>query len=185
MPDPQVWLSGLGCAAVLALPQVLSVRAAPSSAVCPGTAPQLPALLPLLQDLQQVMVSGPNLNETSIVSGGYGGTAEGIIPTSTIKGRLGHSTGARGRGWGCLPRAVPLLARRQRWRERLCRGKEGTAHLAVLLLPARLREPAGKEVCCSSRRAWDPGPSAGAWLMVVPGGEGLVWAHGQKLRLEP
>lgn len=38
------------------------------------------------QDLQQVMVSGPNLNETSIVSGGYGGTAEGIIPTGTIKG---------------------------------------------------------------------------------------------------
>ncbi|XP_040006245.1 arfaptin-2b isoform X2 [Xiphias gladius] len=37
-------------------------------------------------DLQQVMVSGPNLNETSIVSGGYGGTAEGIIPTSSIKG---------------------------------------------------------------------------------------------------
>lgn len=40
-----------------------------------------------LQDLQQVMVSGPNLNETSIVSGGYGGTAEAIIPTSTIKGK--------------------------------------------------------------------------------------------------
>ncbi|KAG6921342.1 ADP ribosylation factor interacting protein 2 [Chelydra serpentina] len=40
----------------------------------------------LEQDLQQVMVSGPNLNETSIVSGGYGGTAEGIIPTSTVKG---------------------------------------------------------------------------------------------------
>lgn len=40
------------------------------------------------QDLQQVMVSGPNLNETSIVSGGYGGTTEGIIPTSSIKGRL-------------------------------------------------------------------------------------------------
>ncbi|XP_062392398.1 arfaptin-2b isoform X1 [Sardina pilchardus] len=38
------------------------------------------------RDLQQVMVSGPNLNETSIVSGGYGGTAEGIIPTSSIKG---------------------------------------------------------------------------------------------------
>ncbi|XP_053332334.1 arfaptin-2b isoform X9 [Clarias gariepinus] len=37
------------------------------------------------RDLQQVMVSGPNLNETSIVSGGYGGTAEGIIPTSSIK----------------------------------------------------------------------------------------------------
>uniref|UniRef100_A0A671L996 Arfaptin-2-like n=1 Tax=Sinocyclocheilus anshuiensis TaxID=1608454 RepID=A0A671L996_9TELE len=35
-------------------------------------------------DLQQVMVSGPNLNETSIVSGGYGGAAEGIIPTSSI-----------------------------------------------------------------------------------------------------
>ncbi|XP_074809975.1 arfaptin-2 isoform X2 [Natator depressus] len=40
----------------------------------------------LEQDLQQVMVSGPNLNETSIVSGGYGGTTEGIIPTSTVKG---------------------------------------------------------------------------------------------------
>ncbi|XP_026232361.1 arfaptin-2-like isoform X2 [Anabas testudineus] len=40
----------------------------------------------LEQDLQQVMVSGPNLNETSIVSGGYGGPAGGIIPTSTIKG---------------------------------------------------------------------------------------------------
>ncbi|KAK6485789.1 arfaptin-2-like isoform X2 [Huso huso] len=40
----------------------------------------------LEQDLQQVMVSGPNLNETSIVSGGYGGTGEGIIPTSSIKG---------------------------------------------------------------------------------------------------
>ncbi|TRY66012.1 hypothetical protein DNTS_003784 [Danionella cerebrum] len=39
-----------------------------------------------VQDLQQVMVSGPNLNETSIVSGGYGGAAEGIIPTSSIKG---------------------------------------------------------------------------------------------------
>ncbi|XP_059400994.1 arfaptin-2-like isoform X1 [Carassius carassius] len=39
-----------------------------------------------LRDLQQVMVSGPNLNETSIVSGGYGGTTEGIIPTSSIKG---------------------------------------------------------------------------------------------------
>ncbi|XP_019727806.1 arfaptin-2b isoform X1 [Hippocampus comes] len=37
-------------------------------------------------DLQQVMASGPNLNETSIVSGGYGGTAEGIIPTGSIKG---------------------------------------------------------------------------------------------------
>lgn len=34
------------------------------------------------------MVSGPNLNETSIVSGGYGGPAGGIIPTSSIKGTL-------------------------------------------------------------------------------------------------
>uniref|UniRef100_UPI00398EBD4C arfaptin-2-like n=1 Tax=Pristiophorus japonicus TaxID=55135 RepID=UPI00398EBD4C len=42
----------------------------------------------LEQDLQQVMVSGPNLNETSIVSGGYGGTAEGIISTGTIKASL-------------------------------------------------------------------------------------------------
>ncbi|KAM6987168.1 arfaptin-2b isoform 5-T5 [Aplochiton taeniatus] len=42
------------------------------------------------KDLQQVMVSGPNLNETSIVSGGYGGTAEGIIPTSSIKGSNMH-----------------------------------------------------------------------------------------------
>ncbi|KAM9729197.1 arfaptin-2b isoform 3-T3 [Menidia menidia] len=44
----------------------------------------------LEQDLQQVMVSGPNLNETSIVSGGYGGTAEEIIPTSSIKGPAVH-----------------------------------------------------------------------------------------------
>ncbi|XP_062309408.1 arfaptin-2b isoform X9 [Osmerus eperlanus] len=47
----------------------------------------------LEQDLQQVMVSGPNLNETSIVSGGYGGTTEGIIPTSSIKGSsMQHSS---------------------------------------------------------------------------------------------
>ncbi|KAL2094302.1 hypothetical protein ACEWY4_009021 [Coilia grayii] len=45
------------------------------------------------RDLQQVMVSGPNLNETSIVSGGYGGTAEGIIPTSSIKGPNMHQAG--------------------------------------------------------------------------------------------
>ncbi|XP_037125711.1 arfaptin-2-like isoform X1 [Syngnathus acus] len=39
------------------------------------------------KDLQQVMVSGPNLNETSIVSGGYGGSAQGVvIPTGSIKG---------------------------------------------------------------------------------------------------
>ncbi|XP_068173231.1 arfaptin-2-like isoform X4 [Antennarius striatus] len=46
----------------------------------------------LEQDLQQVMVSGPNLNETSIVSGGYGGPAGGIIPTSTIKGSSNHNS---------------------------------------------------------------------------------------------
>ncbi|XP_038549858.1 arfaptin-2-like isoform X5 [Micropterus salmoides] len=46
----------------------------------------------LEQDLQQVMVSGPNLNETSIVSGGYGGPAGGIIPTSSIKGSSNHNT---------------------------------------------------------------------------------------------
>eukprot|EP00062_Callorhinchus_milii_P025562 gi/632986681/ref/XP_007910373.1/ PREDICTED: arfaptin-2 [Callorhinchus milii] len=43
----------------------------------------------LEQDLQQIMVSGPNLNETSIVSGGYGGTAEGIISTAAITGSAG------------------------------------------------------------------------------------------------
>ncbi|XP_036392344.1 arfaptin-2-like isoform X3 [Megalops cyprinoides] len=48
----------------------------------------------LEQDLQQVMVSGPNLNETSIVSGGYGGTTEGIIPTSSIKGSNLHHSGS-------------------------------------------------------------------------------------------
>ncbi|XP_068441801.1 arfaptin-2-like isoform X1 [Clinocottus analis] len=48
----------------------------------------------LEQDLQQVMVSGPNLNETSIVSGGYGGPAGGIIPTSTIKDIRMKSRGA-------------------------------------------------------------------------------------------
>ncbi|XP_041947007.1 arfaptin-2b isoform X6 [Alosa alosa] len=55
----------------------------------------------LEQDLQQVMVSGPNLNETSIVSGGYGGTAEGIIPTSSIKGPAIHFNA------DFLPRRIP------------------------------------------------------------------------------
>ncbi|XP_019727828.1 arfaptin-2b isoform X3 [Hippocampus comes] len=45
-------------------------------------------------DLQQVMASGPNLNETSIVSGGYGGTAEGIIPTGSIKGPSMQQSGS-------------------------------------------------------------------------------------------
>lgn len=48
--------------------------------------------LVICQDLQQVMVSGPNLNETSIVSGGYGGPAGGIIPTSSIKGTARNFT---------------------------------------------------------------------------------------------
>ncbi|XP_019727850.1 arfaptin-2b isoform X6 [Hippocampus comes] len=48
----------------------------------------------LEQDLQQVMASGPNLNETSIVSGGYGGTAEGIIPTGSIKGPSMQQSGS-------------------------------------------------------------------------------------------
>lgn len=66
------------------------------------------------QDLQQVMVSGPNLNETSIVSGGYGGTAEGIIPTGTIKGNgaglggMGILVGRRGSG----PLIAPALSHR-------------------------------------------------------------------------
>uniref|UniRef100_A0A8C8WSQ2 ARF interacting protein 2 n=3 Tax=Felidae TaxID=9681 RepID=A0A8C8WSQ2_PANLE len=46
-----------------------------------GEAGQLPEDDGLEQDLQQVMVSGPNLNETSIVSGGYGGSGDGLIPT--------------------------------------------------------------------------------------------------------
>ncbi|XP_072316502.1 arfaptin-2-like isoform X2 [Eucyclogobius newberryi] len=50
-----------------------------------GDTGSLPEDDSLEQDLQQVMVSGPNLNETSIVSGGYGGPAGGVIPTSSIK----------------------------------------------------------------------------------------------------
>ncbi|XP_030402706.1 arfaptin-2 isoform X6 [Gopherus evgoodei] len=64
-----------------------------------GDTSSLPEDDGLEQDLQQVMVSGPNLNETSIVSGGYGGTAEGIIPTSTVKGSGLH-----------LPHPGPLAA---------------------------------------------------------------------------
>ncbi|XP_020358730.1 arfaptin-2-like isoform X4 [Oncorhynchus kisutch] len=52
------------------------------------------------KDLQQVMVSGPNLNETSIVSGGYGGPAGGIIPTSSIKDLRMKS---RAQGVGLVP----------------------------------------------------------------------------------
>ncbi|EPY80483.1 ADP-ribosylation factor interacting protein 2 (arfaptin 2) isoform 10-like protein [Camelus ferus] len=49
-----------------------------------GEAGQLPEDDGLEQDLQQVMVSGPNLNETSIVSGGYGGSGDGLIPTDEV-----------------------------------------------------------------------------------------------------
>ncbi|XP_028321482.1 arfaptin-2-like isoform X4 [Gouania willdenowi] len=56
-----------------------------------GDTGNLPEDDSLEQDLQQVMVSGPNLNETSIVSGGYGGPPGGIIPTSSIKGTPNHN----------------------------------------------------------------------------------------------
>ncbi|KAG7479140.1 arfaptin-2-like isoform X2 [Solea senegalensis] len=59
----------------------------------------------LEQDLQQVMVSGPNLNETSIVSGGYGGPAGGIIPTSAIKDIRMKSRGI------CLPKSQSAASR--------------------------------------------------------------------------
>ncbi|XP_067306542.1 arfaptin-2a isoform X6 [Pseudorasbora parva] len=55
-----------------------------------GSLDEIVGTLPVSMDLQQVMVSGPNLNETSIVSGGYGGAAEGIIPTSSIKAPSMH-----------------------------------------------------------------------------------------------
>lgn len=50
-----------------------------------------------------MMVSGPNLNETSIVSGGYGGTAEGIVPTSIIKGQHLQGLMVLLGGGGALP----------------------------------------------------------------------------------
>lgn len=168
MPDPRVLFCGLCGVGRAALPQALCVGAMLSSDVRPGPAPQLPALLPLLQDLQQVMVSGPNLNETSIVSGGYGGTAEGIIPTSTIKGRPGR--GADGTGAACRAQCCSSCDGRG-GNKRLCHGKEGTACLAALLLPAGLQEPLGKEACCSNCGAWEPGPSAEAQTVVLPGGE--------------
>ncbi|KAM9781926.1 arfaptin-2b isoform X4 [Syngnathus typhle] len=53
----------------------------------------------LEQDLQQVMVSGPNLNETSIVSGGYGGSPQGVvIPTGSIKGSGSSAADEAARG---------------------------------------------------------------------------------------
>ncbi|XP_058681193.1 arfaptin-2 isoform X3 [Ammospiza caudacuta] len=81
-----------------------------------GDTSSLPEDDGLEQDLQQVMVSGPNLNETSIVSGGYGGTAEGIIPTGTIKappfpGSLVHPHPPRG---APVPPSAPAARRMAR-----------------------------------------------------------------------
>ncbi|XP_032909075.1 arfaptin-2 isoform X3 [Catharus ustulatus] len=81
-----------------------------------GDTSSLPEDDGLEQDLQQVMVSGPNLNETSIVSGGYGGTAEGIIPTGTIKappfpGSLVHPHPPRGPS---VPPSAPAARRMAR-----------------------------------------------------------------------
>ncbi|XP_032811462.1 arfaptin-1 isoform X6 [Petromyzon marinus] len=44
------------------------------------------------QDLRQMMASGPNLNETSVVSGGYGGSLEGVLQTGGVKGAPGLRT---------------------------------------------------------------------------------------------
>uniref|UniRef100_A0A671E198 ARF interacting protein 2 n=1 Tax=Rhinolophus ferrumequinum TaxID=59479 RepID=A0A671E198_RHIFE len=62
-----------------------------------GEAGQLPEDDGLEQDLQQVMVSGPNLNETSIVSGGYGGSGDGLIPTGSGR-HPSHSATPAGSG---------------------------------------------------------------------------------------
>eukprot|EP00069_Balaena_mysticetus_P020610 bmy_13092T0 len=62
-----------------------------------GEAGQLPEDDGLEQDLQQVMVSGPNLNETSIVSGGYGGSGDGLIPTGSGR-HPSHNTTPTGPG---------------------------------------------------------------------------------------
>lgn len=62
-----------------------------------GEAGQLPEDDGLEQDLQQVMVSGPNLNETSIVSGGYGGSGDGLIPTGSGR-HPSHSASPSGPG---------------------------------------------------------------------------------------
>lgn len=56
--------------------------------------------------------------------------------------------------------------------ERLHHGKEATARLTTLLFPIELWEPVGREVCCLSHRAQEPGPSVGARPVVVPGREG-------------
>lgn len=43
-------------------------------------------------------MSGPNLNETSIVSGGYGGSGDGLIPTGmNDQNRRGSLSGERER----------------------------------------------------------------------------------------
>lgn len=38
-------------------------------------------------------MSGPNLNETSIVSGGYGGSGDGLIPTGMNDKEAGGLSG--------------------------------------------------------------------------------------------
>uniref|UniRef100_A0AAA9RVB5 ADP ribosylation factor interacting protein 2 n=2 Tax=Bos TaxID=9903 RepID=A0AAA9RVB5_BOVIN len=75
-----------------------------------GEAGQLPEDDGLEQDLQQVMVSGPNLNETSIVSGGYGGSGDGLIPT-------GKSFSCAGRGVGGEPQRCLMYLRETGVRE--------------------------------------------------------------------
>ncbi|XP_060753696.1 arfaptin-2a isoform X4 [Neoarius graeffei] len=90
----------------------------------------------LEQDLQQVMVSGPNLNETSIVSGGYGGSAEGIIPTGSIKDLrskprdfpLSHSAAAR---ISCQPDHYPAPSMHHSHSNPSMTSEEATRGIAV------------------------------------------------------
>ncbi|XP_023802325.1 arfaptin-2-like isoform X2 [Cyanistes caeruleus] len=115
-----------------------------------GDTSSLPEDDGLEQDLQQVMVSGPNLNETSIVSGGYGGTAEGIIPTGTIKG----SGGWTGREWrssweegGQLP-SLPLT-----YDTKLCHGPaKVSSGWALFLLGSGSVQGQRVGVCSGGRR---------------------------------
>ncbi|XP_060753695.1 arfaptin-2a isoform X3 [Neoarius graeffei] len=88
------------------------------------------------KDLQQVMVSGPNLNETSIVSGGYGGSAEGIIPTGSIKDLrskprdfpLSHSAAAR---ISCQPDHYPAPSMHHSHSNPSMTSEEATRGIAV------------------------------------------------------
>ncbi|XP_032811455.2 arfaptin-1 isoform X1 [Petromyzon marinus] len=47
-------------------------------------------------DLRQMMASGPNLNETSVVSGGYGGSLEGVLQTGGVKGTALNTPAVKG-----------------------------------------------------------------------------------------